>query len=267
MRKIDFKNIKLIRVNKYYFSKSETIEASVVYNNKKVPAIIKVERFSKNDLTKEIDILSRLNEEDLIRVPKIYETGNINGKNYYVCEKIKGDNLNFIIRKNFYYRYNYLFEYGKSLALLHLISCDGMPLAKKRNINIISDSKINGFIPSERKNLGSTSFVHGDYHFGNVLWQGKKISGIIDFEYSGVGIKEEDIAFALAIKPKMIFMDNILDIEAFLNGYKSVSNYDGDALKYYYKRYLLDEYGKINDIKFKNKVLKLLKLVENIDEL
>ena len=49
MRKIHFKNIELLKVNKYYFSKSETIEASALYENKKVPVIIKVQRFNKND--------------------------------------------------------------------------------------------------------------------------------------------------------------------------------------------------------------------------
>ena len=47
MRKIHFKNIELLKVNKYYFSKSETIEASALYENKKVPVIIKVQRFNK----------------------------------------------------------------------------------------------------------------------------------------------------------------------------------------------------------------------------
>lgn len=266
MKKIKFKNIELLKVNKYYFSKSETIEASAIYQNKKVPVIIKVQRFNKNDITKEINILTKLNETNLpFKVPKIYEVGKIKGKNYYVTEKIKGDNLNYIIRKNFYYRYNYLFEYGKTLALIHNIPLDNILDAKERNINIIDDSKINNF--KKEKVVGTTSFVHGDYHFGNVLWQGKKISGIIDFEYAGVGIKEKDIAFALALKPNMLFMDNILDIEAFLNGYKSISNYNPDALTYYYNLYLLDEYSKIKDIKFRNKILKLLKIVDDIKEL
>ena len=56
MRKIHFKNIELLKVNKYYFSKSETIEASALYENKKVPVIIKVQRFNKNDITKEMAV-------------------------------------------------------------------------------------------------------------------------------------------------------------------------------------------------------------------
>ena len=161
MRKIHFKNIELLKVNKYYFSKSETIEASALYENKKVPVIIKVQRFNKNDITKEIDILTKLNEMDLpFKVPKIYEVGKINNKNYYVCEKIKGDNLNYIIRKNFYYRYNYLFEYGKSLALIHNIPTSNMLEAKERNINIIDDSKINNFKKEEVKADKNVHFEH-----------------------------------------------------------------------------------------------------------
>ena len=266
MRKIHFKNIELLKVNKYYFSKSETVEASALYENKKVPVIIKVQRFNKNDITKEINILTKLNEMDLpFKVPKIYEVGKINNKNYYVCEKIKGDNLNYIIRKNFYYRYNYLFEYGKSLAIKQKKQKPHLLQKKQTKKNKINDSKINNFKKEEVK--GTISFVHGDYHFGNVLWQGKRVSGIIDFEYAGIGIKEKDIAFALALKPKMLFMDNLLDIEAFLNGYKNISNYNIDDLIYYYNLFLLDEYSKIKDIKFRNKILKLLKLTSDIKDI
>ena len=53
------------------------------------------------------------------KVPKIYEVGKINNKNYYVCEKIKGDNLNYIIRKNFYYRYHYLF-FGSKIFNIYI---------------------------------------------------------------------------------------------------------------------------------------------------
>ena len=65
----------------------------------------------------------------------------------------------------------------------------------------------------------------------------------------------------------MLFMDNLLDIEAFLNGYKSISNYNIDALIYYYNLFLLDEYSKIEDIKFRNKILKLLKQIDSIKDL
>ena len=65
----------------------------------------------------------------------------------------------------------------------------------------------------------------------------------------------------------MLFMDNLLDIEAFLNGYKNISNYNIDALIYYYNLFLLDEYSKIKDIKFRNKILKLLKLTSDIKDI
>ncbi|UKI28917.1 MAG: hypothetical protein L6V78_00635 [Clostridium sp.] len=63
-------------------------------------------------------------------------------------------------------------------------------------------------------------------------------------------------------------MDNLLDIEAFLNGYKSISNYNIDALIYYYNLFLLDEYSKNKKIlNLEIKILKLLKQIGSIKDL
>ena len=37
---------------------------------------------------------------------------------------------------------------------------------------------------------GST-FIHGDFHYANVLWKQNDISGVLDWEYSGRGFKEQ----------------------------------------------------------------------------
>ncbi len=48
------------------------------------------------------------------------------------------------------------------------------------------------------------------------LVENEKISGVLDFEYSGKGFKEQDIAWALVLRPDQTFMDQYEDLKSFL---------------------------------------------------
>ena len=43
-----------------------------------------------------------------------------------------------------------------------------------------------------------TGIIHGDWHSGNLLFQGEKLNGIIDMEFSGDGCYLEDISYAVS---------------------------------------------------------------------
>ena len=45
------------------------------------------------------------------------------------------------------------------------------------------------------------------------------------YEYSGYGLKEQDIAWTLVLRPSQKFMDNIEDIKSFLAGYNQLGTY------------------------------------------
>ena len=77
----------------------------------------------------------------------------------------------------------------------------------------------------EEPSLEFNSFIHGDFHYANILWRKEQISGILDYEYSGYGLKEQDIAWTLVLRPSQKFMDNIEDIKSFLAGYNQLGTY------------------------------------------
>ena len=63
------------------------------------------------------------------------------------------------------------------------------------------------FLKNNDFNKDFTTFIHGDFHYGNILWLDNCVNGVIDWEYSGVGFKEQDIAWALILRPGQKFMD------------------------------------------------------------
>ncbi|MBG0771132.1 MAG: phosphotransferase, partial [Anaerolineaceae bacterium] len=80
----------------------------------------------------------------------------------------------------------------------------------------------------------SRCFVHGDFHYANILWEDGKISAILDYELAGLGIKEFDIAWACFLRPGQKFLDTRGEVECFLDGYRSNSSFAREAFIYYY---------------------------------
>jgi len=104
--------------------------------------------------------------------------------------------------------------------------------------------------------------IHNDFRVQNVLFQGKKISAILDFDWSCVGTPLKDLAHALV---EWSFPDggsfNKKIFQSFLHGYSSIRpNIDFNALKYWIafscisdtSTYLCD---RINDIPSGGKIL------------
>jgi aminoglycoside phosphotransferase (APT) family kinase protein len=270
---INFKNIKVLEILNYMPAGNDVIECEILFNGCIIPAIIKVERSKMADFKSEINNLNILNNNLLYnKLPIIYEYGEINNKMYLVLEKMKGNRLSYILKKNQKYKNLYLEKYGEELGIIHQIDISNFPIAKQRIINDIpksenyniKDSKITDYLKYLNENkpeINYDTFIHGDFHYANILWLNHNISAVIDWEYSGKGFKEQDIAWALILRNGQLFMDNINDIHAFLEGYKKTNTYDDKNLKWCIINGYLHFYLMNNDVKYKNKILKLLKIV------
>ena len=95
-----------------------------------------------------------------------------------------------------------------------------------------------------------------------MLFRYGKINGIIDYEYSGKGLKEQDIAWAIVLRPGQKFMNTKEEINAFLEGYKSIGTYDKEKLKWclvngYIHFYLMNK----NNHDYRKSVINLLELI------
>lgn len=76
-------------------------------------------------------------------------------------------------------------------------------------------------------------FCHGDFHYANILWAEHQISGILDFELSGYGNREFDIAWAVFRRPGQKFLRTEAELQTFLNGYRQFGTCDAEAVKTY----------------------------------
>lgn len=238
---IQYKNIKLKKIISYPPAGNDVVEAIADIKNKEENVYIKFERSKMANFETEYKHLKLL--DDINIFPKVIEFGSINGKNYIILEKIEGDRLSDIFKQDKKDKNIYLKEYGKTLSQIHNIQNRGFDKAFQRPINEVpknyknSDEfseKIIKYLEENKIEKDNKTFIHGDFHYANVLFKNKKVNGIIDLEYSGLGFKEQDIAWALIFRPGQEFMDDIDDINLFLDGYRSESNFEYDKFKWCY---------------------------------
>ncbi len=241
---IKFKNIEFEKIISYPPAGNDVFECIGKYQDKTINFIFKCERGSFANISNEIDILEVVGK--YVPVPNVLESGIFNNKSYIVQSKIEGEKLSDIFKEDPQIdKDKCLYLYGETLAKIHKLNID-WKLARTRDINDYPDinfykdlddwemNVIEYLKNTKPKTIDYNTFIHGDFHYGNILWDNYKITGILDWEYSGMGFMEQDIAWALILRPGQKFMDNIKDIDAFLNGYKSVNDYDKEKLKWCY---------------------------------
>ncbi len=238
---IQYKNIKLKKIISYPPAGNDVVEAIADIKNKEENVYIKFERSKMANFETEYKHLKLLSDINIF--PKVIEFGSVNDKKYIILEKIEGDRLSDIFKQDKKDKEIYLKEYGKTLSQIHNIKNREFDKAFQRPINEVpknyknSDEfseKIIKYLEENKIEKDNKTFIHGDFHYANVLFKNKKVNGIIDLEYSGLGFKEQDIAWALILRPGQEFMDDIDDINLFLEGYRSKSNFEYDKFKWCY---------------------------------
>lgn len=274
--KIPFKTFKLIKITNYLPAGNDVLECLCDFNGKNKKVIVKIERSKMADFDSEFCNLNILRQKKYYnKIPKILESGTHAGKRYLVISKINGLRLSEILQKQADKKKNYLINYGFALATIHNIPSEDFKEAKQRPINNIPTETIYqeydnfikkyiNYLEDNKININHNCFIHGDFHYANLLWKNDSLSGVIDFEYSGKGFKEQDIAWALILRPGQKFMNNYKDIKYFLEGYKKIGNYDEKALKWclingYCHFYLMN----IKNVSYKKEIKKLLNIIIN----
>ena len=271
---IKYKNIEIKKIISYPPAGNDVVECLCKIGKDSRNVFIKIERSKVCDFATEIKNLNYLkNNGYYSKIPNIYESGIYNNKQYIVLSKIEGERLSDILIKNDNLRKELLYKYGQELATIHRIPISNQKIAKQRTINSYPNktmyttlSKENNlkeyikFLEDNDFKKELTTFIHGDFHYANVLWLNNDINGVIDWEYSGIGLREQDIAWACTLRPGQKFMDTMEDIQTFLKGYSEKEKFDIEKLRWclinsYCHFYLINE----NNEDYKNKLLILLR--------
>lgn len=80
--------------------------------------------------------------------------------------------------------------------------------------------------PAER----AIVFAHGDFNPANVLFLDGAVSGVVDWEFAGLGWREFELAWAL--RARTHFLNTDAEREALLGGYRTMCSYDEAHLRW-----------------------------------
>lgn len=234
---LNFKNFKLTKILGYPHARNDVFYCKGYINDKDIYSFIKYASKSDSNILNEAETINMLNFNFL---PEIIEYDK-SGK-YIITKEVLGERLSTILQLNKSEKaIDYMFEYGKTLALIHSSNNKFSEIKHRKFFDIPSEEyfKENNieFVGEYlRKNKPSTinkCFCHGDFHYANILWENKKIVAVLDWELSGIGNKEFDIAWSIINRPSQKFLKTKKEVNEFLKGYKSILKFNKEYVKYY----------------------------------
>lgn len=219
-------------------------------NGEEVTAYIKVARKKEAAIDNEVHILNQLNAPVF---PKVLDYDREHGL-FSVTKEVDGIRLsNLVDVHDRDASLIYAEEYGATLARLHTLKINAKLQNKRRFffrpskelLKKLDLAYLEKFFDNE-PSQGKTVFCHGDFHYANVLWKNRRINAIFDFELSGYGDRDFDVAWAFFLRPGQNFFKTDQELECFLNGYRKFGELDQNAVKYYMAQcyvYFLDACG------------------------
>lgn len=233
---IKFNNFKLLEILGYPHARNDVFYCLGKVNGNKEYCFIKYASKADSNLLKEVKIINKLNFKFL---PEIIEY-NKEGK-YIVTKEMRGERLSEILQNTNKKSVEFMFEYGKTLAEIHKTQVDCEDVQHRKFFDIptheyLENNEIsftNDFLIKNKPTKINKCFCHGDFHYANILWKDEKISAVLDWELSGIGNKEFDIAWAIINRPSQKFLKTEREIKEFLRGYKSLNKCNIKYVKYY----------------------------------
>lgn len=221
----------------YPHAGNDVFHARGLYQGAPVTAYIKVARQKSADLANELRLLRQL---DAPCFPRVLDGDDKQGS-FSVTAELPGSRLSVILgEKHASTALPYMEAYGEALAMLHRMHPVAAPQKERRFHHPPSDEQLAALGLSrlatffaDRPRGGRTVFCHGDFHYANVLWAGDRPSAILDFELSGWGDRDFDIAWALFLRPGQQFLKTREETERFLAGYRRLEACDERAVRYY----------------------------------
>lgn len=236
--KLKYNYFKLREILGYPHAGNDVFYVKGIYNNKEIYAFLKVNRQKGADVKNEIEVLKKIQLEN---TPQIIDYDQ--EMTYRVSIALIGERLSTILGDNSNLEsLDYLEKYGRKLGEIHLIAGDFEIVKDRRFFHIPPktyfeennlDINIYNYLNDNKPEVINYCFCHGDFHYANILWEDKNISGILDFELSGKGNKEFDIAWAIILRQGQKFLKTNVELRKFFKGYNSVNSCNLNYVKYY----------------------------------
>jgi len=128
--------------------------------------------------------------------------------------------------------------YGGLLAQVHALGFDWADQGRSKLEDLIGEQDVQdtrfrdlvAWLAANRPDQHERAFIHGDFNTGNVLLSEGDVSGVLDWEFAGIGWKEYELAWAL--RARIHFLNSTAERDAILSGYSSSARYDADQLRW-----------------------------------
>ncbi len=255
---IKFKKLKIIEILGYPYAANDVFYLKALFENKEINCFLKYARHIEANIKNEIQNINLLN---LNNIPEIIEFDD--DYLYIVTKELSGNRLSTIVGDNKDLKsLSYMKAYGQMLALLHQIegNFNNAPqrrfheLPKKEYFREIDLNTVYNWLIKNKPTHVNKCFIHGDFHYANVLWENHHISGILDFELSGIGNKEFDIAWAIILRPEQKFLKTVEECKEFIAGYRLINPCDINLVKYY-QALIYSRFYKLGDNDYQEYIL------------
>jgi len=124
------------------------------------------------------------------------------------------------------------------LARIHAIDVDWPDQPRARLEGLMGEERVSDgrfrdlvkWIVQNQPSHSERNFIHGDFNTANVLLDRGAVSGVLDWEFAGMGWKEYELAWAL--RARIHFLNSAAEREAILSGYQSGGGYDAKQLQW-----------------------------------
>lgn len=234
---LNYHSFRLVEVLGYPHAGNDVFHVKGIHNNEEITAYIKVARQKGAAIENEVAIIQQL---DIPVIPRILDA-DFGEHPFSITTDMPGLRLSTIVGdNNGMTSLEYMEEYGETLGLIHKSRITANPVADRRFFHVPSDEMLEkldlSYLKSYFVNMPTdttTVFCHGDFHYANLLWKDHHISGILDFELSGYGNRDFDIAWSLIRRPGQQFLKTKEEQNLFLAGYSKHGQYHAQNVQYY----------------------------------
>lgn len=227
------------RVLDYPHAGNDVFHVAGIHDLRSCAAYIKAERQTGADIRNEVNILRALPYD---RKPRLLDW-SLDEPVFAVTEERPGQRLSVILQDApAEEARRYMWPYGAELARIHGfdIPCERVKhrrffdLPEAEYTDKYGLGEFAAFLQSRPPVGESRCFVHGDFHYANILWRDGAITAVLDWELSGLGVREFDMAWAVLLRPGQTFLKTPEEIELFLDGYRAGQAFSLTAFVYYY---------------------------------
>ena len=233
---LPIKKFKITKVLGYPHAGNDVFYVLGEYEGEVEHAFIKVARQKGANIEREVKVINSINFDFL---PEILDYSD--DFSVVVTREIEGERLTSIVGDDMKKSLEYMGEFGETLAKLHETQTFSSPQIDRKFHHIPSDEvleelRINNlkkWLQDNQPTKTNLCFCHGDFHYANILWDNGHVSGVLDFELSGIGNREFDIAWSLIRRPTQKFMKSEREMKEYLKGYSKHGVYDDFLVKYY----------------------------------